>query len=941
MPRVTTFLESLADQVLAHPKPEECLVIVPSQRAAAKFERTLSMRMERAGWLPRVQTLGLTIQQHADYSPISGMEALAVLYTTWLKLPNPEGVQVKEETKSFQAFMPWGQIALRDFNEIDQHLKPADSVFKNLCDIEGIEDWSFDSEDALSEGQTAFLRQYLQLGALYKAFVAELSKRKLGYSGLIARKVAESDAQLPFAHVFVAGMSALTKAEIKVLKRYERNQQLTWVWDADASYVEATNVEAGLFIRNHFERINSPVRGLPKRLEDTPPTIVEVNCSSNVVQGQYIGSAIAKLTPEERAKTAVILPDGAQLPLLLQSLPTGLQSHYNVTMGLSWNDTPARSFLHTVQRLIVRGRSQWHHTDIRNALSEPLLSQIRCDSDFRNDANRVLNTMASKKWAWVKLEEIKTLSEGPVFDFFASLETLQCQDSAELLEKMSRWAQSISQTLQTGGESDPWTTAGWEKVVQAIGVACRFENTHHVLQLTEDVWSFLFHSLQGERIDLLGEPEAGLQIMGLIESRALDYDRVFVMDCNEGTLPKSSPPESYIPFDLRAEWELPGRHEREAIFAYYTYRLLNRCSEIHFLYRGQDEAAEKSRYVQQLNRTFRPDGSNLMPVIKKSIHTAIPEQRPELKPLVWGASERKKLREWAENGISPSAWNTFMNCRREFHYKYILKLHEQDEFEDEMSASTFGNVVHKVLEVGLKDHMEKPLDQAQLTELRNKIPALLEQSVADEFNLSLTESGENYLHIAIAKATLYKLIDVEIGEIEHEKNRRVISVEDFLSNTFQTEHPVFPSIRLHGKADRIDVENGQYVVTDYKTGNVKESDLALKGDWTEKLTTGKAGKALQLLVYAAIALEALDPDTGGIDQVQSGIRSGKNAKAKLMRLSIDGRTEITRDDARILLTWLAEQLGTVHDHQEGFDHNPDSRYCAYCAVLDPPPANFF
>jgi ATP-dependent helicase/nuclease subunit B len=917
------------------------LVVVPSQRAAAKLERTLSMRMERAGWLPRVQTLGLTIQQHGEYSPISGMEALALLYTTWLKLPNPEGVQVKEETKSFQAFMPWGQIALRDFNEIDQHLKPADSVFKNLCDIEGIEDWSFDSEDRLSEGQTAFLRQYLQLGALYKAFVSELTKRKLGYSGLIARKAAESDAQLPFAHIFVAGMSALTKAEIAVLKRYERNQQLTWVWDADASYVEASNVEAGLFIRNHFDRIKSPVRGLPKRLEASPPTIVEVNCSSNVVQGQYIGSAIAQLTPEERAKTAIILPDGAQLPLLLQSLPAGLQSHYNVTMGLSWNDTPARSFLRTVQRLIVRGRSQWHHVDIRNALSEPLLSQIRYKSDFRKDANCVLNTMASKKWAWVKLEEIKALSQGPVFDFFASMESLQCQDSAELLEKLSRWTQSISHALEAIDESDPWTVAGWEKVVQAVGVACRFENTHHVLQLTEDVWSFLFHSLQGERIDLLGEPEAGLQIMGLIESRALDYDRVFVMDCNEGTLPKSSPPESYIPFDLRSEWELPGRHEREAIFAYYTYRLLNRCSEIHLLYRGQDEAAEKSRYVQQLNRTFRPDGSKLLPIIKKSIHTAIPEQRPELQPLVWGTSERKKLREWAENGISPSAWNTFMNCRREFHYKYMLKLHEQDEFEDEMSASTFGNVVHKALEEGLKEHMDKPLDRAQLTELRNKIPTLLKQSVAGEFNLSLTESGENYLHFAIAKATLYKLIDVEIGEMEQIKDRQVLSLEESLSHSFKTDHSLFTSIRLHGKADRIDVENGQYIVTDYKTGNVKESDLALKGPWTEKLATGKAGKALQLLIYAAMALEVLQTRNPGMNSIQSGIRSGKNAKAKLMRLSIDGRTDITQTDARILLNWLAEQLEAVHENYAGLEHNADSKYCAYCAVLDPPPANFF
>lgn len=897
--------------------------------------------MPKAGWLPTVQTLGVTIQQHGELLPISGMEALAVLYTTWRKLPQPEDASEKDEVKSFQAFMPWGQIALRDFNEIDQNLMAADSVFKNLCDIEGIEDWSFDSEETLSESQTAFLKQYLQLGELYNAFVSELKKRKLGYAGFIARSVAESDAMLPYAHIYVAGMNALTKAEIKVLKRYELSGKLTWIWDADASYVKAANVEAGLFIRNHFKRINSPVKGIPTRLETSPPSIIEVNCSSNVMQGQYIRKAIENLSPEELAKTAIVLPDGAQLPLLLQSLPSGLQTHYNVTMGLSWNDTPARSFLRTIQKLIGRGKGQWHHEDIRSALSEPLLSQIRAEKEFRVDAARVLNGMAAKKWAWVKIDEIRTLSNGPVLEFLKELESLQCQDSSAFLDHLGQWAKFIAQALENHDSSDPWTSAGWEKVTQAIGVALRFQNEHQVLQHTDDVWAFLFHSLQGERIDLFGEPEQGLQIMGLIESRALDYDRIFLMDCNEGTLPKSSPPDSYIPFDLRYKWELPGRHEREAIFAYYTYRLLNRSKEIHFLYKGKDETAEKSRYLQQLNRSFHPNGVDLMPIEKRAINAAVPDQRPELQPIVWGDDERRKLREWAEKGISPSAWNTFMNCRREFYYKYILKLHEQDEFEDEMSASTFGTVVHKVLEDGLREHLNRPLDQDELKQLRNKIPRLLEQAVDKKFNLSLTESGENYLHFKIAQATLYKLIDVEIGEMDQEKDRRVISVEDSLSNTFQTGHPVFPSIHLHGKADRIDVEGGQYVVTDYKTGNVKESDLALKGDWTEKLATGKAGKALQLLVYAAIALEALDPNNGPLEHVQSGIRSGKNAKAKLMRLSIDGRTEITRDDVSILLKWLAEQLGTAHDHHEGFDHNPDSRYCAYCAVLDPPPANFF
>lgn len=918
-------------------RPERCLVILPSQRAARKFERAFAAGMSGPGWLPKTQTLGAAIREHLQWLPLEGMEGLALLYSMWKALPTEDD---GPDERSFESFMPWGQIALRDFNEIDQHLLDAQNVFQNLCDIEGIEDWSFGDEASLKDGQQAFLRQYLQLGPLYEQFTSVLIERKQGYSGLLARQAAQAQRTLDYDRVFVAGMSALTPAEQQFLSLYEKADCLTWAWDGDASYVQPEAIEAGLFIREQMRSRGISATSLPNRLAGCPPQLHAVGCSSVVMECQYIRHAIAQLDENELAKTAIVLPDGSQLPLLLQSLPEGLQKDYNVTMGLAWTESPAHSFLRTVQRLVQRKRTTWNHDDIRQALSEPLLLQAHQKTAFQQDAAQVLNQMAQKKWAWVTLDQIGSLSTGPVHAFFASLTPLLAAEVEPMLSAFSTWVQSMGKALDDHEAGDPWTRIGWEKVAQCTGVVRRFQSKHSIMASADELWGLLFNSLKSERIDLLGEPEAGLQIMGLIESRALDYDRIFLMDCNEGTLPKSSPPDSFIPFDLRFMWGLPGRHQREAIYAYYTYRLLNRAKEVHLLYRGQDEASEPSRYLLQFERSFRPDGQHPLPITTHRVHTALPDKRPEIQPLEWNPWAQRQLVGWAERGISPSAWNTFMACKRDFYYKYILKLHEQDEFEDEMTASTFGTIVHKVLEDGFEDLKNRVLRPEDLKTLTGKIKPLLQAAVADEYSLSLTESGENYLHFAMAEATLHKLIDVELRELEGTVTRTVTALEAELGHTWSLESEAFPAIRLHGKADRIDLEGGRVVVTDYKTGSVKANELVLKGDWIEKVAKGKSSKALQLLIYSAIALETLGPNGGSLDSVQSGIRSGKNARVGLLSLNIDGRVEIERPDAQRLLRWLVEQLESLHAHEGGIEHAPEARYCAYCTVLDPVP-NFF
>jgi ATP-dependent helicase/nuclease subunit B len=939
-----SFLDQVVDSVMKQPDPASCLVILPSQRATGKFHRRLAAKMPGAGWLPKACTLGTVLQEHAGLTPMDPLEGLAELYLTWTEL---KALDQSSDIESigFTAFGQWGRIALRDFNEIDQYLLDPKAVFKNLCDIEGIEEWSFQSEADLKSGQRQFLRRFMQLGPLYEAFQKKLADKQWGYGGRIARVASESKSLEAYSHVFVAGLSVLTPAERAFLHRYEQKNSLTWLWDADASYVTQPMMEAGLFIRN--QALPQAINALPRRLEANPPSIHIIGCSSSVYQAQAVREIVSNIPVDQRdGRTAVVLPDGASLPLVLQSLPELNNKGYNVTMGLSWGETPASGFLEAVKPLVLRSGQQLNHGDLRSIISDPVALAACGRTKLIQDGSRVMNQLAKKHLAWLNASQLGEHSNGILVDFVNELLTNKAADPLEASIGLERWAGSIGNMLTLNdakSELDPWIMASWERVMQAFSVVRRFQEQHGLLSSCEEVWSMALQSLAAERIDLLGEPEDGLQIMGLIETRALDFDRVIVLDCNEGVLPKSAISDSFLPFDLRGIWGLPGRHEREAIFAYYTYRLLNQAREVFFLYRAQDEASEKSRYLLQLEQAFRPNGEDLLPVDVSTLQAPLPGPRPAIPALQWTPQASTRLAAWAQKGISPSALNTLINCKRNFFYQYLLRLSEPSEVQEEMASSTFGSVVHQVLEDGLKLFLDKPLQQEHLSSLKKDVQRLLPIAIKKHFNSDMVRQGENYLQVTMAEATLKKILTSEMTELHPDSQRVIRHLELNLSHTFTTGGRIDP-IRLNGMADRIERDGDEVIITDYKTGNVTSSELSLPADWDEKVTSGKASKALQLLVYAAMALETLDvngnkkePDGQPLLYVRAGVRSGKNARAGLLELKIDKQSGVDTRQAKELLRWISQSLDTLHDDTPSVEHKAEAAFCSYCTVLDPLP----
>lgn len=934
-----TFLQTVAAHVLAHHTPREVTVVLPSQRAATRFLAEYArLRGGRPGWLPATTTLNGLLQQATGLTPVGSMEALAQLFLAHKAVPK-DG-----DAGGFAAFLQWGRLALQDFNELDQYRCDVDSVLTNLTRIKELDHWHIDDPGELSEAQQRYLQQYERLNPIYHRFQKQLLANGGGTGGSIARAAAERGRIDGWGHVVLAGMGALTPAEMGYLERLHEAGRLTVFADADAAYVQP-DWEAGEFIAEQRARL--PVQPLSNRLSEAQPVLTFVGCSTRVFECQYVRDLLHRLVGagDSLDDTVVVLPDGRTLSMLMQSLDLGEQ-RVNVTMGLSWTESPVAGYFELIWRMVLRPGTGWRHDEVRALLSHPV-SKALGGEGLPRDASRVLGELARRHWVWVGDGEVEALEEGPVKRLLGRLRALRVEEPGAFLAALEAWCAEVQGELDALGDAhDPWLRASWRPVGEAVGVCARFHAEHGVFEGRREVRDLAFQVLNQERVDLRGEPDQGLQIMGIIETRAIDFKRVVVLDCNEGTLPKSSHADSFIPYDLRSALKLPTRHRREAIYAYYLYRLLNRAEEVVLVHLKDDPESEPSRYLKQLAQAFQPGGKPLE-IAVEAIEAQLPERRPEMLAIRWTEFAAGRARAWAEGGMSPSALNTLLQCPRNFYYQYLMRLREPDEVQEVLSASQFGNVVHNVFEWGLEAARDREVTVDDLVGIWKQVDPLLDRALAQHYNPKLMAIGENRIALTMARNTIKALVDQEVRELKSGKKRTLRGLEIALSTRVESSAGPFT---LTGKADRVDVEGPHPVLIDYKSGKVEANELKLGEDWAEMLAQGKRPKALQLLVYSTIALRGLDaqgkrlPSGEAPDPhhpgVRSGIRSGRRASHGLLELNWQGKTAIPHALANTFLEWTAGQLEALYCGEIAALHQADSRYCPYCVVLDPP-ADYF
>ncbi len=836
------FLDQVASNLIENQSEnfENLIVVLPSQRAGLFLKNKLTTALrDRVTILPEVISIETFINDLSGLENCDNETLLLLFYEAYSQV-NPE-----KEKKDFESFLSWGQTLLQDFNEIDRYLIDHEQFFNYLYFVKDQRHWF------LQENKTGLIENYIQfwerLFHYYKAFTKLLLQNKKGYQGLQYRKASEKVVSLTEttkSKFLFVGFNALNEAEQHIFRTLEAGGKANFVWDADAYFVKDKTHDASYFLKKHMQTWKNPAlleKSLHYSFEKTKEIIIS-GVPKNIGQVKYVGQLLAKLTQEEITKTAVVLADETLLLPLLNSLP-GNVKNVNITMGLPLSQVPLTSFVNHFFELKQSLKDEgfyfknvillFQHTSLK-----VLLGVEKC--------KQIIKHITYNNYVYVTVIMLKTFVNESEKTLIEQLFNPWEDNSKTLLE-----LETILIQLRSNYESK-------QNIVEEYYCEKLLEITQHVKELVSSysyantlkvIIHFFNLKLNSETIDFRGEPFEGLQIMGVLESRCLDFETLIITSINEGTLPSGQKGNSFIPYDLKIESKLPTFKEKDAIYAYHFYRLLQRCKKAYLTYNTQvDElnSGEKSRFIQQLELEPHPNHNTISQIVSASTFnsfTPILEIKKDKTVL-------DKIAVLAQNGFSPSALGTYLRDPLAYYERYILGVDQSKKIEEEIAANTLGTIIHEVL-CNLYTPLEGKIVKEQdiKTMLSN-----LEDEVIKEFkkNYSAIQvtHGINFLSFEAAKQFLKKFLQTELALLEAGNELVIVSIEKKYKTKVEVPTVNFP-VYIKGTVDRVDRFNGTLRIIDYKTGYVDPTKLKIK-NWELLRNDDAYSKALQILIYAYI-----------------------------------------------------------------------------------------
>ena len=895
-----SFLEEVIEEVqLKYGSLEEIVFVLPSKRAGTFLRNSILKTANKTAFAPEIHSIETFIEKIANLGYANNTEQLFHLYESYLKT-------TPGEPENFYAFSKWGQTLLQDFNEIDRYLVDPKAIFSHLSSIKEINHWS------LQEGKTSMITDYLQfwknLPDLYEAFNTSLLEKDLGHQGLVYRRATEQLetylASKPEAvHIFI-GFNALNTAESKIIQEILETSPSDIYWDIDPYFLEEKIHDAGHFIRQHFKTWNSllnrPKKGVKENYLEKKDIQI-IGLPKNVTQAKYVGSLLGKIHSENRGQlknTAVVLGDENLLNPIMNSVPEEIEG-VNITMGYPLQNSPLASFFTQFFELYLNKDPQgWYFQDLLNFLSHPYTKIYLTQNDI--DGSYILSeAIKSKNWSYVNLEKINLVV--PATN--SNIHYLFFKGNKSTLEFLSICSMVII------GLKDTFKTRDHDLGMEYL---YRFHELFN--QLTDMVRQYPYISdlrsltglykelLSSETLDFRGEPLKGLQIMGMLESRNLDFETVILTSVNEGILPSGKSNNSFLPFDLKIAFGLPTYKEKDAVYTYHFYRLLQRAKHVYILYNTEPdvlEGGEKSRLIAQL-LTDKNRSSDITEIV------AAPEIRSSLKRVYSIPKDEflmQKIKELAEKGFSPSSLTNYIRNPIDFYKRSILKIDDVNEVEENVAANTFGTIVHDSLEELYIPFIGKILTKEGLDSMFPLIKTIVKNHFIKNYADGDISRGKNLIAFNVVLQYIENFIRAELEEIkDHEI--KILGLEESWSTKLEIKGLNIPVI-LKGKLDRIDERDGFLRIIDYKTGKVTSTDVEVY-DWDELITNYNFSKAFQLLCYA-LMYNSKQP----IQQLEAGIISFKNLKDGLLRFATKSKkgdrnkdTLITQETITLFYTAL-------------------------------------
>ncbi len=997
-----SFLEELSEAIYAkhHDHLADLMVIFPNRRAGFFFRQYLAKHIQHPVWSPEIMSFEDFVHKQV---PLLLADPLTLIFTLFdiFKAESP----FKE---SFDRFYFWGELLLSDFNEIDKYLVDAEDIFTNIKDLKELEDnyayltteqlaaiakfWkSFElDQEALLREETGtarlkFLKLWEILYPVYRQFKIKLESKGLGYDGMITRKLvklleSEQTGTTTFdiknREIVFAGFNALATAEEKIISWFITHQQAEIYWDVDGLYMNNNHHEAGLFLRKYiqkkpfFESLKPPY---PEHFTTgTDRTITLTGVTLEVGQAKKLGEILETLCQQDNfnpEKTVIVLPQEHMLFPVLHALPASINK-INVTMGYQLRDTSLYSLLEhllTLQqnaRIDQNGHISFHYSSVLSVLRHPYVIYFNTELAIRN-----AHKIESENRVYIAADELEkdsyfypaifrqVSSAIEMFDYLLDLLKLINKHYQEVTPDQNDLPENqLDIFQQENTEEHPWLEQ--EYIYHFYIHLNRLKSVleKESIDLTLTTFLRLFRQImQSLRLPFTGEPLRGLQIMGMLETRNLDFENVFILSMNEGIFPAQNNLNSFIPHNLRFGFGLPSFDQQDAIYANIFYRLLQRAKNAYLFYNTEDTpnlSGEMSRFLYQLiyESEVKDKGILRFPAKKgafRVVHQTLANPVHSFTPKIISIPKDEKVMQVLEkylvkNGnseyrLTPSALNTYLDCRLRFYYQYIAGLEQTDEVKEEVDALIFGNILHKVMETIYQEHLKgnktRIIRAEDFTKFKGKyLDWAIEEGFKAYFKIKEGNrfhfEGRNVIVREIVKKMVVKILDMDETYAPFE----IVGLEQrgyYLEASIRVNKQENHVVGLKGIIDRIDKKENEVRVLDYKTGKDEKHipNIASLFDRAD-VKRNKAG--MQAIFYGLLYREKF-PDSA--ETITPGLLNAKELFKNDFDfyLKLDKKPLFSLDEyLPEFRQYLVQLLEEIFDSNIPLDQTTDIKKCKNC-----------
>ena len=953
--QMVAFVEEVASDLYSRYGREvsRLRILFPSRRAQLFFTDALSRLTDVPIWQPQFESIDRLMTSIAGIEHGERVRLITELYNVYREFHPDE---------KFDKFYFWGEMLLNDFDAIDKYLIDADVLFANISDLKQIESdlsyitdrqwevitrfWSVLNDDKdPSLHKQRFLKVWRTLCPVYHRFRERLRELGIGYGGMIQREAVARIEAAGFeledggANYVIAGFNALSKCEKRLFDYLAVNRTTDFYWDYDRYYLDERQ-EAGLFLRENLVRFpqSTTFTSQIDNLSTRDKQLTSVATASNVLQCKYVNRLLRQMmadgVPMDK-RTAIVLTDENLLQPLLYSMPEGVK--LNITMGFPVRQTVAYSLVERLIELQNRRResssSVWfYHSDVLGLLSHPYLSNV-----LGVEAVSLSREIVDNQRVYIPREE---LAKSPLLtQLFAPVAEWQ-QMSDYLLAMIAEASRSATMADDALRREAQYLSVVAENIMQL-----RNSLDQCAVEITLPIYtSLLRRHLQTVRIPFEGEPLYGVQIMGILETRNLDFDNVIILSMNDDNFPGNrASASSFIPYGLRAAYGLPTPEHHEGVYAYYFYRLIQRARNIYMVYCSQSDeksSGEASRYIRQL------DYESGMTIHKVDFGVDINLSTTSSFSIAKQGDVRQKLERFLTDptaSLSPTALYRYIACPMRFYFASVARIRSEEEITEEIDAPMFGTILHEAMRT-----LYEPLKSAVSTS--KAIEAITDEQITAAVDRAI---NENYLHREKATAEDYGGNILLVRDIICRYIRSGILTYDAAHADFRVEnieHEVATPFRFEagdrslqvvfkGTADRIDtMDSGMVRVVDYKTGAQH-----LEFDGVENLFKGKGkqrqSNTIQTLLYSMMISHS---EHRAVMPALYYVRDlgREEYSPQLVEVVPEGRTKTRRPVesyaayAEEFERHLAETLGELFDFDTPFTQCEDSDTCTYCDYAD-------